>query len=127
MTGRQAKGNGSATDVGFYLEKITMYMDVVVNVTDVYNRCSIDYFFEKFGKSLTSLSGFLDLLTNFFWRFFGDSDQQLYKDISNGIDNGDGAAVGLNMGKFLKILTVTEIPAITEALSTQKIISVHSD
>ena len=73
-TGRTSKGSGTPTVVGFYMEKITMYMDIPVMVTNTYNHCSIDYFFEKFGKICTSLSGALDLLTNFFWRFFGTED-----------------------------------------------------
>ena len=60
-----------------------------------------------------SLSGALDLFTNFMFRYLSDDDQSMYEDLSDGIDADDVGVVGLNMGKFLKLLLVTEIPDVT--------------
>ena len=103
-------GAGTATDAGYWLQLITRYMDIPVLMTNLYNKCSIDYFMQRFGSVLSSLSGALDLVTNFLFRFFDTKDTQLYKDLSNGIDNNDRNAVGLAVGNFMKILFVVEIP-----------------
>lgn len=72
MKGKTEKGDGTYTDVAYYMNMITMYMDAPVLMTNMFNNCDLNYFFMKAGKVLCSLSGFLDLLTNFFFRFFDD-------------------------------------------------------
>lgn len=105
--GRQEKGNGEPTLTGYYLELTTMYADVIVIVTNMYIDCDIDYLLQKIGKSLTSLSGALDLLTNFLFRFFGSDDQALYTSLSTAIDADDRATIGLNMGQWTKSFLAT--------------------
>jgi len=51
----------------------------------------------------------------------------LYTSISNGINNNDREAVGLGIGKFLKIFLVVEIPSATESLEIRRIESVVVD
>ena len=106
---------------------ITMYMDAPVLMTNMFNNCDLNYFFMKAGKVLCSLSGFLDLLTNFFFRFFDDQDVELYKGLSNAVDNGDFNAAGLYFGRFWKIFFVTEIPVRTESYESGRIESVIND
>ena len=60
-----------------------------------------------------SLSGALDLFTNFMFRYLSDDDQTIYEELSDGLDADDVGVVGLNMGKFLKLLLATEIPDVT--------------
>ena len=93
-----------------------MYMDVTVMMTNLYNECDLDYFFQKFGKGLVSLSGFLDMLTNFMFRFFSEDDAALYTALSTGLESNDAAAVGLGIGRFIKVFLVVEIPVVTESL-----------
>ena len=125
--GRQEKGNGEPTLSGYYMELTTMYADVVVIATNMYIDCDIDYLMQKIGKSLTSLSGFLDLLTNFLFRFFGSDDQDLYIGLSTAIDESDIPTVGLRMGQFIKKFFVTEIPSVTTAIPTQRYETVRID
>ncbi len=114
--GRTDKGNGVSTVAGYWMDRIVLYLDVAVMMTNLFNECDLDYFFQKFGKGLVSLSGFLDMLTNFMFRFFSDDDAALYTALSTGLENNDPAAVGLGIGRFIKVFLVVEIPVVTESL-----------
>ena len=72
-----------------------------------------------------SLSGALDLFTNFMFRYLSDDDQTIYEELSDGLDADDVGVVGLNMGKFLKLLLATEIPDVTY-LDPEKIIRIET-
>ena len=72
-----------------------------------------------------SLSGALDLFTNFMFRYLSDDDQTMYENLSDGLDADDVGVVGLNMGKFLKLLLVTEIPDVTY-LDPEKIVRIET-
>ena len=72
-----------------------------------------------------SLSGALDLFTNFMFRYLSDDDQTMYENLSDGLDAEDVGVVGLNMGKFLKLLLVTEIPDVTY-LDPEKIVRIET-
>ena len=104
-----------------------MYTDLTVLMTNMYIDCDIDYLMMKIGKAVVSLSGALDILTNFLFRFFGTDDAQLYTDLSTAIDAADGALVGLNMGRFIKLFLASEIPSVTESVPTDVYISVRMD
>ena len=111
--GRNEKGNGEPTAAGAWLDKVVLYMDITVLFTNLWNYCKFDYYMQKVGTSLTSLSGALDLFTNFMFRYLSTDDTQLYSDLSDGLDAEDRAIVGLQMGKFMKLLFVTEIPDVS--------------
>ena len=76
-----------------------------------------------------SLSGALDLFTNFMFRYLSTDDTELYSSLSDGLDAEDHAIVGLQMGKFMKLLLVTEIPDATylEPEKTNRIETVIMD
>lgn len=123
--GREDKGNGEATAAGAGMDKFVLYMDVSVLFTNLWNHCKIDYFMQKFGSALMSLSGALDLFTNFMFRYLSDDDQTMYEELSDGLDADDVGVVGLNMGKFLKLLLVTEVPDVTY-LDPEKIVRIET-
>ena len=97
-SGRTEKGNGAGTDVGYYIEVITQYMDMPVLMTDLWNKCDIDYIFQKIGKAFSSLSGALDLITNFMFRFFSTDDVVLYTNLSQAVDDDKREDAGLYFG-----------------------------
>lgn len=68
------------------MDKFVLYMDITVLFTNLWNYCKFDYFTQKFGRAVMSLSGFLDLLTNFLFRYLSSDDQALYEALSDGID-----------------------------------------
>ena len=125
--GRADKGNGEATVAGYYMEMVTLYLDITVLMTNLYIDCDIDYFMQRVGKSVVSLSGFLDLMTNFLFRFFGTDDTGLYTDLSTAIDAVDAPAVGLNMGRFVKIFLAESIPSQTVSILTERYETVRVD
>ena len=86
INGRTDKGNGEATSAGAGMDKFVLYMDITVLFTNLWNYCKFDYFTQKFGKAVMSLSGFLDLLTNFLFRYLSSDDTALYEALSDGID-----------------------------------------
>ena len=72
--GRAEKGNGVGSVAGYWIYKISAYMDSVVEMTNIFNECDIDYFLMAFGTCVTSLSGALDLVTNFMFRLFSETE-----------------------------------------------------
>lgn len=68
------------------MDKFVLYMDITVLFTNLWNYCKFDYFTQKFGRAVMSLSGFLDLLTNFLFRYLSSDDTALYEALSDGID-----------------------------------------
>lgn len=109
------------------MDMINHYMDVTVLMTNLYNHCDINYILQKIGKAVVSLSGFMDLLTNFLFRFFSSDDSQLYIDLSTAIDAGDTTTIGLKFGTFIKIFLVTEIPAVVDELETIRYVTARVD
>lgn len=106
---------------------INMWMDVVVDLANIWEKCAIDYFMQALGKSVTSLPGALDFVTNFMFRLFDDGEVELYTALDTALIAQDKAGVGLYIGIFLKRLFVLEIPAETESLFNDLIESVRSD
>ena len=75
------------------------YMDIMVSITNIYNECDLDYFMQAIGTSFTTVSGFLNFLTNFFFfRFLFDNDAVLMTQLSTAIVNEDKNGVGLYFG-----------------------------
>lgn len=102
--GLAAKGQGSGTEYGFMIEKGQRYIDNAIFGVNVFNYCNLDDYLVSLGKSLGSASGFVNQVTNLFWRFFSTEDQENYYNMSVGITNKDTDAVGEAMGLFLSAL-----------------------
>ena len=64
--------------------KINYVADIIVDTSAVWGDCKIEYFMLSMGKTVTSVSGFLNTLTNYFWRQFSTTaaDQAIYSEIS---------------------------------------------
>lgn len=74
LTGRENKGNGTGSSAGYWIFVISAWMDVIVSLTDLWERCAIDYFLQALGRGVQSLSGALDLVTNFMFRLFDNGE-----------------------------------------------------
>ena len=77
------------------MDKITQYMDVTVLLTNLYNKCALDYIMQRVGVYTGSISGASDLLINFLFRFFSSDDASIYTAMSTAVTNGDRAGMGL--------------------------------
>ena len=62
--GRKQKGNGHGTNAGYKADVYVKYMDLMVELTNLYNQCDLDYYMQAFAPILTSLSGILWFLTS---------------------------------------------------------------
>ena len=62
--GRGDKGNGEATTAGYYMDMITSYLDIIVEMTNLWNYCELDYIAQAYGGFFMSLSGFLGFGTS---------------------------------------------------------------
>ena len=49
QNGRSDKGNGEATAAGYYMDMVTSYLDIVVELTNLWNYCELDYIWQAFG------------------------------------------------------------------------------
>ena len=68
--GLTEKGNGIATDAGFWIYKIMHIGDVVIDSVEIFSNCKLENQLLSVGKTVTSVSGALNTVTNFFWRNF---------------------------------------------------------
>jgi hypothetical protein len=60
-----AKGKSNqGTTVGFWIDSIAKYSDVVVKSFDIYNTCKIDYYLTSLGKQLTTVTGATGFVSN---------------------------------------------------------------
>ena len=100
--GRTAKGNGVGTEVGYYMDMTTQYLDLVVEITNVYNQCNLDYIMQAFGPWFTSLSGFLGALTSILEVIVDANEVPVYTGISAAVYAGDQANAGLWTGLWFK-------------------------
>ena len=60
-SGRAEKGSGEGSTIGFYLSQATQYADMTVELTNLYNECSLDYYMQAWAPLFTSVSGFLNI------------------------------------------------------------------
>ena len=69
------------------MDNVSKWLDVTVLMTNLYNDCSLDYMMQQFGGYTSSLSGFLDLITNLMFRIFADDDVTIYTNLSTAQDS----------------------------------------
>ena len=112
--GLQAKGNGYANDVGFYLYSFLKWSDVIIVAADIYTECSIDYYMLASGTTLTSVQGVLNTGTSLLWRIFGTDDVENWTEMSNAVTNNDPVSAGNAFGVFFKKLWMEEVPGTAE-------------
>ena len=100
--GRAAKGNGVGTEVGYYMDMVTQYLDLVVEITNVYNQCKIDYIMQAIGPWFTSLSGFLGALTSMLEVIISEDEVPTYTGISAAVYAGNQGSAGNWLGIWFK-------------------------
>ena len=58
------------------------YMDLMVELTNLYNQCDLDYYMQAFAPIMTSLSGFLWFGTSLISIVISDGEVFVYKGMS---------------------------------------------
>ena len=86
--------------------------DVVIDSVEIFSNCKLENQLLSVGKTVTSVSGALNTVTNFFWRNFStqQSDKDLYSKISTAATNVDAINGGAGFGEFMRLLLMTDIP-----------------
>ena len=109
QAGLNTKGNGTATDAGFYMYAALKWADVGTQFSDMWVGCQTADFMTAIDKSVTSLSGAVNTLIAFFWRYWGEEDSANYEMISTAVTNNDPIAAGEGFGIFIKNLFMIDI------------------
>lgn len=107
--GRTDKGNGEATTAGYYMDMITSYLDIVVEMTNLWNYCELDYITQAFGLFSTSLSGFLGFCTSLLSVAIVEDQVTNYQAMSLAAYTHDPAAAGVYLGLWFKALMGVEL------------------
>lgn len=107
--GRDDKGNGESTAAGYYMDMVTSYLDIVVELTNLWNYCELDYIWQAFGMLSTSLSGFLGFSTSLLTVAIMQDQVSNYKGMSAAAYNSDPAAAGQYLGLWFKALMGVEL------------------
>ena len=94
MNGRADKGNGVGSTAGYYMDMVTAYMDVTVEITNFYNECDMDYYMQGVAPWFTSLSGFLGMLVSLIEVIISDSEVAVYTAMSAAAYSRDQAGAG---------------------------------
>ena len=68
---------------------VTAYMDVTVEVTNIYNKCELEYFMQKFAPPFTTLSGFLGFTSSLIEIIISADIVDIYKGISLAVYTDD--------------------------------------
>lgn len=82
VDGVNRKGAGTPTDYGFWLDVITQYADLVVEMANLYEICSLDYIMQAFAPIFTSLSGFLEFCTSSITVIFEEESEAMFLGLS---------------------------------------------
>ena len=115
--GLAAKGQGTGSEAGFYIDAGQKYFDVVIYGVNVFNYCDFNLYLKAIGKAFGSSSGMVNQFINFFWRFFGYDDSVIYYDMSVAMMYKNKEVTGQQFGKFLKLFLMVTTPEATDAPS----------
>ena len=113
---RQAKGQGSGTDIGFMISNFAGYSDVVVAGFNFYNECSMDYYMVSLGANSQNPSGISNLLVNLAFRTLNGEDTIL-QDLgiattafAASADTTTATNLGKACGNAIRTILQVEIP-----------------
>lgn len=113
---RQAKGQGSGTDIGFMMSNFAGYSDVIIAGFNFYNECSLDYYMVSIGANSQNPSGLANLLVNLGYRTLNGEDTIL-ADLGTataafvlGADNTTATNLGKAVGDSVRVILQVEIP-----------------
>ena len=91
------------------MESVTKYADVVVEVTNVYNKCKFDYYMQAMGPIFTTLHGFLGFLTSAITIVLSEDEEPNYIGMSLAAYELNPNNGGKYLGIFMKHLFNVEI------------------
>ena len=86
------------------MDMATQYMDIGVEMTNVYNKCDFDYYMMAFGPVLTSLTGFLGFFTSLIEVIISDEEVAVYLAMSQAAYNREESNAGKQFGLWFKHL-----------------------
>ena len=107
--GRSEKGNGKGSVVGYYMDMITSYLDLLTEMTHMYNKCQLDYIMQAWGPIFTSLPGALGFLMSFLSVLIEDTETANYTAMSAAAYNKDVGKAGETFGIFFMRLYGIEL------------------
>ena len=87
----------------------TGYMDLAVEMVNLYNLCDLDYYMMAFAPPLTALSGFLSFLVSALEIVFSEDEVPIYVGISKAAFDRDQAQMGNYFGKWFGHLFPIEL------------------
>ena len=88
---------------------ITAYLDIIVMMTNMWNKCELDYIFQAYGGFFMSLSGFLGFGTSLLTVAIMDDQVPNYQGMSAAAYGNDPAAAGKYIGLWFKALSGVEL------------------
>merc|ERR1719389_180594 len=113
---REAKGQGSGTDIGFAISNFAAYQDMIVAGFNFYNECNLDYYMVSAGANVQNPSGLANLLVNLGYRTLNGEDTIL-ADLGSataafvtGANNTTATNLGKACGDAIRVILQVEIP-----------------
>ena len=73
LQGLAKKGQGAGTNVGFYMDKGSKYIDLAASFVNTYNQCDVDYYMIAVSRAVSNVSGFCNQVMNIVFRYSEDS------------------------------------------------------
>ena len=120
FAGRSQKGNGEGTEAGYKADHYFKYMDLMVEATNMWNECDLDYYMQAFAPVFTTLSGFLWIITSLTSIIINESEVEVYVGMSKASFDRDAAKGGQYFGLWTKHLLGVELQDATVDVSTQE-------
>ena len=97
------------------MDYYVMGVDMLVELTNTYNKCDLDYYMQAFAPILTSLSGFLSFGTSLISIVISDGEVYVYEGLSSAAYNQDPGNAGKFAGLWCKHLFGVDLQDATVA------------
>jgi hypothetical protein len=117
---REAKGQGSGTNMGFMVSNFGSYQELLVSGFDFYNDCNLDYYMVAIGSSSQNPTGIANLAVALGYRAFSGEDSTL-ADLASAsaafllsTTNDNATAFGNASGALIRVLLQVEIPTTSD-------------
>ena len=91
------------------MAQFVAWMDTLVELTNLYNECSFDYYMQAWAPIFTSLSGFLGMFTSLWVVIIDEKYVETYYGMSQASFNREPAKAGKFFGLWCKDLWGLEL------------------
>lgn len=107
--GRDQKGNGRGSFAGYKIAQFVAWLDILVELTNLYNECQLDYYMQAWAPMFTSLSGFLGIFTSLWIVIIDEKEVPNYYGMSQAAFNRQPANAGKFFGLWCRDLWGVEL------------------